>query len=149
MTDGMGRDAAWHDPVASGAIDHGAVGRAFPAVEARSLSGRRVWLLEDFGGGPNPVQIGFEVWHRVDLDSWLPTLDAVAGRCPGLRVYEFVPIPRVLLPARPTIHVGMAIEIVGAAGGAREGGPASSKVNRGEDLDGGQAAEVAMGGMVG
>jgi hypothetical protein len=66
---------------------------SFPALEARSLTGRHYALPEDFEGEWNAVLVGFEWWQQAVMDSWMPTLEALAARHPGLRVYEVVPIP--------------------------------------------------------
>lgn len=83
-------------------------GRPFPRMDARSLTGDTLRLPADLGAAPSAVLVGFEIRHQATMDSWLPTLDVLATRYPGLRVYELVPIPRFLAPARPTIDGGMA-----------------------------------------
>jgi len=118
MTDDVPRAA---DPAGGpvGRGDRAAGGRQFPRLEARSLAGEARWLPTDLRGAPSAVLVGFEVWQQATMDSWLPTLEALATRYPGLRVYELVPIPRFLLPARPTIDGGMAVGIPSEAVRAR------------------------------
>ena len=111
MTDGMPNASAGSAPGATGRTDRASVARRFPMLEARSLTGGTYRLPSDFRGTPSAVLVGFEIWQQATMDSWLPTLEALAMRYPGLRVYELVPIPRFLLPARPTIDGGMAIGI--------------------------------------
>ena len=55
--------------------------------------------------------VGFEWWQQALIDSWLPALERVAGRRPGLRVYELVVVPGDRLPARGIIDGGMVAGI--------------------------------------
>lgn len=86
-------------------------GTAFPRLEARSLMGRRYLLPEGFEGEINAVLVGFEIWHQAFIDSWVPLLEELALRRPGLRVYELAVIGRANLPARPWIDGGMVAGI--------------------------------------
>ncbi len=111
MTDGVPHASAGSAPGATGRTDRASVARRFPMLEARSLTGATYRLPGNFRGRPSAVLVGFEIWQQATIDSWLPTLEARATRQPGLRVYELVPIPRFLAPARPAIDGGMAIGI--------------------------------------
>ena len=99
--------------------DRGDSAETFPALKARSLTGATYQLPGDFAGTPSAVLVGFETWQQSTMDSWLPTLEALATRYPSLRVYELVPIRRLLVLARPMIDGGMASGIANAEVRAR------------------------------
>lgn len=79
----------------------------FPQVAARSLDGRNYRLPEDLEGEHNVVLVGFEWWQQELIDSWVPSLETLAGLRPGMRFYELVVVPRSRLAARGIIDGGM------------------------------------------
>ncbi|CAA9403382.1 MAG: hypothetical protein AVDCRST_MAG03-1370 [uncultured Rubrobacteraceae bacterium] len=83
----------------------------FPRLEARSLDGRAYQLPEDLEGHLNLLLVGFEWWQQRLIDSWVPPLEELAGRRPGLRFYELVAVPRSRLPVRRIIDGGMVAGI--------------------------------------
>lgn len=83
----------------------------FPLVEARSLEGQVYHLPADLGGELNVVQVAFERWHQVLVDSWVPWLEALMRHYPGVRTYEVPVISHLYLIARPFIDGGMAAHI--------------------------------------
>lgn len=83
----------------------------FPRLEARSLEGRTHRLPEDLEGEHNVVILGFEWWQQTLIDSWVPSLAALAASRPGLRFYELVAVPRSRLPVRRVIDGGMVAGI--------------------------------------
>ena len=91
----------------------------FPKLQARSLTGAPYWLPRAFAGERNVVLVGFELWHQALLDSWLPSLENLVARLPGLALYELVLVDRANLGARPMIDGGMIAGIPSAAVRAR------------------------------
>jgi hypothetical protein len=68
-------------------------------------------LPEDLEGEHNVVILGFEWWQQTLIDSWVPSLAALAASRPGLRFYELVAVPRSRLPVRRVIDGGMVAGI--------------------------------------
>ena len=60
-----------------------------------------------FAGDPSIVIVAFERQQQGEVDSWLPWLDDLRKRLPGLEVYELPAIRRRWLPARSFIDGGM------------------------------------------
>lgn len=79
----------------------------FPQLQARNLEGAVHDLPAAFAGDPSIVIVAFERHQQSDVDSWLPCLDEVRERLPGLEVYELPAIRRRFLPARRFIDGGM------------------------------------------
>ena len=85
--------------------------RNFPAVEARSLDGRRLMLPSELGGERNLLAVAFRRNHQGDVDSWLEDFAAAEAADPALRSYEIPVISRRWSPARGFIDGGMAAAI--------------------------------------
>ena len=85
--------------------------RHFPAVEARSLDGRRLMLPSDLGGELNLLAVAFRRNHQGDVDSWGADFAAAESSHPGLEGYEIPVISRRWAPARGFIDGGMAAAI--------------------------------------
>lgn len=85
--------------------------RNFPAVEARSLDGRRLMLPSELGGERNLLAVAFRRNHQGDVDSWLEDFAAAEAADPALRGYEIPVISRRWSPARGFIDGGMAAAI--------------------------------------
>jgi len=64
-------------------------------------------LPEDLEGEHNVVLLGFHWWQQTLIDTWVPSLQSLAARRPGLRFYELVAVPRLRLPARRITDGGM------------------------------------------
>ena len=79
----------------------------FPPLQARNLEGAVLDLPEALAGDPSVVIVAFERQQQDDVDSWLPWLDGLRRRLPGLEVYELPAIKRRWLPARAFIDGGM------------------------------------------
>ena len=60
-----------------------------------------------FAGDPSIVFVAFDSRQQGDVDSWLPFLDELRARLPGLEVYELPAIKRRYLPARSYIDSRM------------------------------------------
>lgn len=85
--------------------------RHFPAVEARSLDGRRLMLPSELGGEQNLLAVAFRRNHQGDVDSWVEEFAAAGETHPGLESYEIPVISRRWAPARGFIDGGMAAAI--------------------------------------
>lgn len=85
--------------------------RNFPAVEARSLDGRRLMLPSELEGRPNLLAVAFRRNHQGDVDSWAGDFAAAERDHPGLCSYEIPVISRRWSPARGFIDGGMAAAI--------------------------------------
>jgi hypothetical protein len=79
----------------------------FPSLQARNLEGVVLDLPEAFAGDPSIVIVAFMRHQQREVDSWLPWLDGLHQRLPGLEVYELPAIKRRWLPARSFIDGGM------------------------------------------
>lgn len=66
----------------------GQVSPFFPTIEARNLEGRRFRLPANFATELSLAVVAFERWHQELVDSWTPTLEILAAKHAGLRVYE-------------------------------------------------------------
>ena len=97
--------------MSAGKVGDAATMPDFPRLEARSLNGRAYRLPGDLEGENNVVIVGFEWWQQELIDSWVPSLEELAGRRPGLRFYELVAVSRSRLPARGIIDGGMVAGI--------------------------------------
>jgi hypothetical protein len=60
----------------------------FPAVNGSNLSGREYALPADFEGELNIVAIAFQMWHQNEVNTWMPLLEQLERRLPGLLAYE-------------------------------------------------------------
>ena len=85
--------------------------RHFPAVEARSLDGRRLQLPSELGGDLNLLAVAFRRNHQGDVDSWGTDFAEARSARPGLEDYEIPVISRRWSPARGFIDGGMAAAI--------------------------------------
>ncbi len=85
--------------------------RNFPAVEARSLDGRRLMLPSELEGDLNLLAVAFRRNHQGDVDSWAEDFAAAERNHIGVRGYEIPVISRRWSPARGFIDGGMAAAI--------------------------------------
>lgn len=83
----------------------------FPRMEARNLEGRTFKLPADFEGERNVVIVAFERWQQELVDTWMPFLNRLMAKDPGLRVYEIPVISWMYAPARFVIDGGMTAGI--------------------------------------
>lgn len=60
----------------------------FPVVSGSNLSGREFTLPADFEGQLNAVAVAFQAWQQGEVDTWVPLLDELERKLPGLRYYE-------------------------------------------------------------
>lgn len=60
----------------------------FPALKVRDLEGAEHVIPHGLTGGPHVIIVAFEQWHQMLVDRWVPGLHALAGRHPGLEVWE-------------------------------------------------------------
>jgi hypothetical protein len=60
----------------------------FPTVKGSNLAGREYVLPDDFEGEWNVVALAFQMWHQNEVDTWMPLLEQVERRSPGLWAYE-------------------------------------------------------------
>ena len=97
--------------MSAGKVGDAATMPDFPPLEARSLNGRAYRLPGELEGENNVVIVGFEWWQQELIDSWVPSLAALAASRPGLRFYELVAVPRSRLPVRRVIDGGMVAGI--------------------------------------
>ncbi|MEO8337478.1 MAG: hypothetical protein ABI664_21055 [bacterium] len=79
----------------------------FPVVEGSNLEGRNMTLPADFGGDLNVVLVAFQRNQQAEVDTWTPTLKAMASGRPGLRVYELPTLGRRYRMIRGFIDGGM------------------------------------------
>ena len=79
----------------------------FPTLQARNLEGAVFDLPQAFAGDPSIVIVAFERHQQHEVDTWLPWLEELRQRLPGLEVYELPAIKRRWLPARSFIDGGM------------------------------------------
>jgi hypothetical protein len=81
------------------------LGRRFPSIAGRALSGEVVRVPEDLAGAPALLLCAYRRGAQADVDRWA----AFAGReLPGLAVYELPIIPsRVWRPLQGWIDGGM------------------------------------------
>lgn len=82
--------------------------RQFPAIEARSLEGRRYMLPAELEGGRNLLVVAFERWQQSLVDGWMPALIELELRRRDIRVYEIPTISRAWSPLRWFIDGGMS-----------------------------------------
>ena len=85
--------AAWAD--ARGETAPPALPARFPVVAGDNLNGKTFRLPGDLEGEMNVVVVAWEREHQSTVDTWLPTLAALAKTHPTLRYYE-VPVIGVL-----------------------------------------------------
>jgi hypothetical protein len=80
------------------------VGRRFPVVSGRALSGDTVRFPDDLAGAPALLLCAYRRCAQDDIGQWA----AVAGKLPGLAVYELPIIPsRLWRPLQGWIDGGM------------------------------------------
>jgi len=79
----------------------------FPPITASNLEGRAFDLPGDLEGEHNVLLVGFAQAQQADMDTWLPSLHALAAVVPTLRVYEMPVAPRRALAMRWMIDGGM------------------------------------------
>ena len=89
----------------------GQVSPFFPTIDARNLEGRRFRLPANFATELSLAVVSFERWRQELVDSWTPTLEILAAKHAGLRVYELPIISTRYRLARPFIDGGMAAAI--------------------------------------
>ncbi|MEO5825980.1 MAG: hypothetical protein ABIR59_08845, partial [Gemmatimonadales bacterium] len=82
--------------------------RLFPKVEGRNLEGQRFSLPADFEGELNIVLVAFRREQQDDVDTWLPSLTAMAAKRAAVRVYELPTLNRSYSLMRRFIDGGMA-----------------------------------------
>jgi len=80
----------------------------FPKVEGSNLEGRRFSLPADFEAEYNVVLVAFRREQQADVDSWLPSLEALKLQDRGIRVYELPTLNRSYRMMRGFIDGGMA-----------------------------------------
>jgi hypothetical protein len=81
------------------------VGRRFPTVSGKALSGDVVCFPDDLEGAPALLLCAYRRCAQEDIDRWAA---AVAGELPGLDVYELPIIPsRLWRPFQGWIDGGM------------------------------------------
>jgi len=85
--------------------------RNFPAVEARSLDGKRLMLPSELEGERNLLAVAFRRNHQGDVDSWAEDFAAAERNHLGVHSYEIPVISRRWSPARGFIDGGMAAAI--------------------------------------
>ncbi len=83
----------------------------FPQIETRNLEGRKFHLPADFEGDLNIVILAFQRWQQDIIDVWVPHLDALAERYPGLRIYELPTLANRYRMVQRFIDGGMAAGI--------------------------------------
>lgn len=69
----------------------------FPTVKGSNLARREFMLPRDFAGELNVVAVAFQAWQQAEVDTWLPLLDELEQRVPGLHYYE-LPVIRAMNP---------------------------------------------------
>jgi hypothetical protein len=79
----------------------------FPTVKGRNLDGRNLTLPADLDGRARIVIVAFQREQQLVVNSWLPTVRALAGQYPELRYYELPTISRGYSLMRPIIDGGM------------------------------------------
>jgi hypothetical protein len=79
----------------------------FPTLEAKNLEGEDLLLPGALAGDPSIVIVAFRRSQQREVDTWLPWLESLRKRLPGLEVYELPTIKRRWLPARGLIDGGM------------------------------------------
>lgn len=79
----------------------------FPEIEGSSLSLVDHRLPGTLAGAANLVLIAFRQWQQRDVDSWVPTANALATEYPGFRVYELPVISKLYRPVAGFIDGGM------------------------------------------
>ncbi len=82
--------------------------RYFPDVDGTNLEGRRFSLPADFEGELNVVLVAFQREQQADVDTWLPSLTALATERTTVRVYEVPTLNRSYSLMRRFIDGGMA-----------------------------------------
>lgn len=82
--------------------------RHFPEVQGTNLEGRRFSLPADFEGELNVVLVAFRREQQDDVDTWLPSLTALATERTAVRVYEVPTLSRSYSMVRRFIDGGMA-----------------------------------------
>ncbi|MFN8499697.1 MAG: hypothetical protein U0641_17730 [Anaerolineae bacterium] len=90
----------------------------FPQIEARNLEGREFHLPADFEGDLNIIILAFQRWQQDIIDVWVPHLDALTARRPGVRIYELPTLANRYRMVQRFIDGGMAAGI--ASKDARE-----------------------------
>lgn len=83
----------------------------FPTVSGANLEGRRYDLPSGFEGELNIVFVPFQQWHQMLVDGWAAFAKALAGRVPGVRVFEVPTLERFNPIARFWIDNGMRLGI--------------------------------------
>jgi hypothetical protein len=60
----------------------------FPTIEASNLEGEKVLLPQDLEGTLNVVIIAFQRQQQLLVDTWIPFLEELTHKTPGLAFYE-------------------------------------------------------------
>ncbi len=79
----------------------------FPSVKAANLLRRNVTLPADLEGDLNVLLVAFQRWQQDYIDTWLPFVQGLEAKVPGLRYYELPVIERLNVLARTFINEGM------------------------------------------
>lgn len=79
----------------------------FPTLEVRSLEGAELLLPGGLTGDPSIVIVAFMRNQQREVDTWLPWVESLRKRLPGLEVYELPAIKRRWRPLRGLIDGGM------------------------------------------
>jgi hypothetical protein len=79
----------------------------FPIVSGQDLLRRKVELPSGLEGQFNLVLVAFQRWHQALIDSWLPAVNELEARYPGLRHYELPVLARMDPISRTFINEGM------------------------------------------
>lgn len=78
-----------------------------PIVSGANLERENLTFPADFAGEYNLVFIAFQQWHQMEVDSWVPLVDALHQQYSQLDYYEFPTIQKMNWLSRTFINEGM------------------------------------------
>ena len=83
----------------------------FPQISGSNLERKKYNLPDDFEGELNLIFVAFLQIHQLDVNTWLPTAQQLAGMYPQLAYYELPTIRKMNWFSRTMIDGGMRMGI--------------------------------------